>query len=331
MVASTTAFLISPKPVQSPIAVARFIRYSGEGTVVPLTARSADNFDSLTADVFLRANAYWTDGELAEFTKWARTSKNQPTAQKLFLDVALTLARLHGHNRTSTGKYSAKRQRNEMIALAVLADQMGMSDESRSQALGLYSREAAVQTIAARNNENGRVADVQHQFMLAPVVRGEDGSVSWDPAAGEEGINRWKKELREAEEKRTVTLFLMSGDAFITPSELEDFLKGQKVESRGPMQGTFFVHQGKYLTPDDGRIDFGGIVNSLAPIHKTLTSGTIAIVSMYENRFSFDNMPEGFSRDNLLVYIINMLGKLTQAGTSIETDVNSLRLSFIAA
>ncbi|MBK8870535.1 MAG: mannose-6-phosphate isomerase, class I [Elusimicrobia bacterium] len=321
---------VKVEPVQTPNTLPSFIRYSGEGTVAPPAARAAKKFDTLTADVFLRANAYWTDGELGEFTQWARTPKNKPTAQKLFLDVAFTLARLHGHNRTSTGNYSAERQRNEMIALAVLADQMGMSDESRSHALGLYSREAAVQTIAARNNENGRVDDVQHQFMLAPVVRGEDGNVGWDPAAGEDGINRWKKELREAEEKATVTLFLMSGDTSITPSELEGFLKAQQVESRGPMQGTFFVHQGNYLT-DDGRIDFGGVVGSLAPVHKILTSGTIAIVSMYENRFSFDNMPEGFARENLLVYIINMLGKLTQAGTSIETDVNSLRLSFIAA
>lgn len=318
------------EPVQTPNTLPSFIRYSGEGTVAPPTARTAGNFDSLTADVFLRANAYWTDDELADFTKWARTSKNQATAQKIFLDVAFTLARLHGHNRTATGAYSVERQRNEMIALAVLADQMGMSDESRSNALDLYSREAAVQTIAARNNEDGRVADVKHQFMLAPVVRGEDGTVGWDPAAGQEGIDRWKKELRKVEEKTAVSLFLMSGDTSITPSELEEFLRAKNVESRGPMQGTFFVHQGNYLTAD-GRIDFGGIVGGLAPVHKTLASGAIAIVSMYENRFSFDNMPEGFSRENLLVYIINMLGKLTQAGRSIETDVNSLRLSFIAA
>ncbi len=318
------------EPAQSPSALPSFIRYSGEGTVVPPTAREAEKFDSLTADVFLRANAYWTDRELAQFTQWATIPKNQATAQKIFLDVAFTLARLHGHNRTATGAYSVERQRNEMIALAVLADQMGMSDESRSNALDLYSREAAVQTIAARNNEDGRVADVKHQFMLAPVVRGEDGTVGWDPAAGQEGIDRWKKELRKVEEKTAVSLFLMSGDTSITPSELEEFLRAKNVESRGPMQGTFFVHQGNYLTAD-GRIDFGGIVGGLAPVHKTLASGAIAIVSMYENRFSFDNMPEGFSRENLLVYIINMLGKLTQAGTSIETDVNSLRLSFIAA
>jgi phosphomannomutase len=318
------------EPAKTRSELPSFIRFSVEGTGVPSTARSAGNFASLTAEVFLRANAYWTDAELADFTSWARTPKNQKAAQKIFLDVAFTLARLHGHSRTATGSYSVERQRNEMIALAVLSDQMGMSDEVRSNALDLYSREAAVQTIAARNNKDGVVADVRHQFMPAPVVRGEDGSVKWDPAAGEEGIKRWKKELMEAEEKRTVTLFLMSGDTSVTPSELEDFLRAEKVESRGPMQGTFFVHQGNYLTAD-GRIDFGNIVSSLAPVHKTLTSGSIAIVSMYENRFSFDNMPEGFSRDNLVVYIINMLGKLTQAGTSIENDVNSLKLSFIAA
>jgi hypothetical protein len=165
--------------------------------VVPPTARAAENFASLTADVFLRSNAYWTDAELADFTSWARTPKNQKAAQKIFLDVAFTLARLHGHSRTATGSYSVERQRNEMIALAVLSDQMGMSDKARSNALDLYSREAAVQTIAARNTEDGQVADVQHQFMPAPVVRGEDGSVKWDPAAGEEGIERWKEELME--------------------------------------------------------------------------------------------------------------------------------------